>query len=149
MTQHEFNTFCESIEADYKVRAEAEVVIAFENANGKRFQMTEADLRRFLQRWLERSAEIRQTIDEDQDRGEISDPWQYHQDIYRRVFKKFFNDDLFTVIATLAENQTKPLLAAINKYIGFHLGTTACSSDHPYLLDPVSVRTVLSHKLVT
>lgn len=145
----EFQAFCRSVEPEYPVMVSVTTVLSFANQSGNVFHITEPEIRLFLRRWSEQIDQIVSAIESHHEFDTSKSVWTYQEKPYRHAIGSFFADSGLRGIVTLGASQTRGMLFLISKYVGFHLGNTACRSGDNLLLDKASVDAVLAHVRLT
>jgi 5-methylcytosine-specific restriction protein B len=137
MKTEEFNAFCVKVDPGHKVTTDG-VNLFFHNSSGNQFQVLINDVGAVLKIWTERNAEITDYIRNHVENSD-NNPWHYQEKPYRGVFSQFFVDERFNAIRQQARSQTRSLMSAISKYVGFTIGNNACNYADPLLLDAGSL----------
>jgi len=144
MVDEDFNRFCREIEPEAVSKPERKVTISnglikFSNSTGGTFTIETSQVDEVLDHWLKNSKAIEDFINSHSMLSKAS-MFDYNEGIYRDVFKsEYFKDAKFATTVSLAKSQTKPLMYAISKYIGYHINNRACKYGDRLLLDKVSL----------
>ncbi len=137
MNIDEFNKFCKQVDPDEQVTTDG-TNLAFTNRSGNTFRVFLNEVDSVLLEWKEKNDQIAQFILSHE--GKTNDnPWHYQEKPYRDVFNHFFNKPELNAIYQQARSQTRGLMFAISKYVGYKIHNQSCSTTAPLLLDTDSL----------
>lgn len=135
MTGHDFTSFCRGIDSAITTTLN-NGTLRFANSKGGMFAIEEAEVRSALKRFYDKNEEFERFI---RQRGGGPNIWKYEEKTFRAVFASLFPGDEFATLRSLGGSQTKALLTAMNKYVGFALKRKDCGFDDPLMLDKQSL----------
>lgn len=152
VNEEAFNRFC--AEVDTVKCSLNRGTLLFENSRRQEFPLPEDKVVPVLERLLSENAAIRRTIQQTARVGPDR-VWQYNEGAYRAVARSFFDVPETRTFYNSVRSQTRAVLVAINKYIGFLLNRRDCGWNDSFLFEPdqleaaiTAVHTTLSQDIL-
>lgn len=116
-----FQTYCDLIRDDQKVKAEKTLLLTYTNSKGEAFSISPESIKIFLYFLLDNYDVVHSAWEKVPTRKDYI--YQYEEKSYREIYKTASDEEL-KIISSTGRSQTKALTKLISKLIGF---LTECS----------------------
>lgn len=111
-----FQTYCDLILDDQKVKAEKTLLLTYTNSKGEAFSISPESIKLFLSFLLDNYDVVHSAWDKVPTRKDYI--YQYEEKSYREIYKTASDEEL-KIISSTGRSQTKALTKLISKLIGF------------------------------
>lgn len=111
-----FQTYCDLIRDDQKVKAEKTLLLTYTNSKGEAFSISPESIKLFLSFLLDNYDVVHSAWDKVPTRKDYI--YQYEEKSYREIYKAASDEEL-KIISSTGRSQTKALTKLISKLIGF------------------------------
>ncbi|GAA6186098.1 hypothetical protein [Aliiglaciecola sp. NS0011-25] len=111
-----FQTYCDLIRDDQKVKTEKTLLLTYTNSKGEAFSISPESIKLFLSFLLDNYDVVHSAWDKVPTRKDYI--YQYEEKSYREIYKTASDEEL-KIISSTGRSQTKALTKLISKLIGF------------------------------
>ena len=135
-----FQTYCDLISDDQKVKAEKTLLLTYTNSKGEAFSISPESIKLFLSFLLDNYDEVHSAWDKVPTRKDYI--YQYEEKSYREIYKTASDEEL-KIISSTGRSQTKALTKLIAKLIGFLTESTYESPEVNTFFEEAHLRLAL------